>query len=89
METQTIRYNVTFDKKPEYNAIWTLELGESGAFKYGNGTCVVVTVNDRHHALIDTRYEAGITTNFAKWCDEYMSMQFDPSYGPHFERLAD
>lgn len=89
METKTIRYKVTFDRKPEYNATWELELGESGAFKYGNGTCVVVTANGQHHDLIDTRYDSSVIKDFSAWCDDYMSRQFDPDYGSHIERLAD
>lgn len=86
---ETIKYRVTFEKKPEYNGIWVLELGKSGAFNYGNGTCVTVTANGHHHDLIDTRYVAGITQNFGAWCDKYMGNLFDPDFGPHIERLAD
>ena len=88
-DTKKTCYKVTFDKKPKYNATWILELGESGAFKYGNGTCVIVTVNGQHHELIDTRYDNGVIKNFVAWCDDYMSRQFNSDYGPHIERLAD
>lgn len=89
MEKQTIRYRVTFECKPEYDGIWELELGESGAFKYGNGTCVLVTANGKHFDYLDTRYDVGIVQNFAEWCEKYMNMAFNKDYGPHFEKIME
>ena len=86
---EIIKYKVSFAKKPEYNGVWVLELDKSGAFAYGNGTCVAVTANGKHHDLIDTRYEVGITQDFGKWCDEYMSHLFNPEFEPQIERLTD
>ncbi len=83
------KYKVTFAIKPEYNAIWELELTESGAFAYGNQTCVVVTANGHHHDTIDTRYVPGITKRFREWCEEYLGSAFNPDFGPHFELIEE
>lgn len=51
---------------------YTLELHESGAFKYGNGTCVIMRLEGNLPEVYDTRYERGITQDFVGWCDEFM-----------------
>lgn len=61
------------------------ELKESGAFGYGNRTCLVVTEEscltdklserDRKH-VYDTRYEIGIVSDFENWCLKFASVSY-------------
>lgn len=87
--SKSVRYRVTFDSKPEYNAVWEFSLEESGAFHYGNQTCVVITVDGKTHDIIDSRYVAGIETVFEQWCEEYLNDNLNLTLSPHFERLYD
>ena len=87
--SKSVKYRVTFDSKPEYNAVWEFSLEESGAFHYGNQTCVVITVDGKTHDIIDSRYVAGIETVFEQWCEEYLNDNLNLIFGPHFERLYD
>lgn len=86
---KSAKYQVTFDSKPEYNAVWEFTLEKSGSFHYGNQTCVVITVDGKCRSTIDTRYEEGIVSYFEQWCREYLSINLDPKLHPHFERLCD
>lgn len=52
-------------------------LEESGAFGYGNRTCLVVVEDGKYNAdrpervrthVYDTRYEQGIVSDFENWC---------------------
>lgn len=87
--SKSVKYLVTFDSKPEYSAVWEFSLEESGAFHYGNQTCVVITVDGKHHDMIDTRYEVGIVSNFEKWCEEYLTNNLNPDLNPNLDRLYD
>lgn len=82
------KYNVTFEKAPEYNAAWSLELTGSGAFKYGNGTCVVVKREGKTEEVLDTRYNKGILQDFSAWCDDYMRTKFNPDLSPKIELVS-
>ena len=56
-----------------------LELHKSGAFDYGNGTCVEYYdgLNQRP-TMYDTRYETGIVGNFENWADEFIKSLCSP-----------
>lgn len=88
VEKQVIRYRVTFAHLPECNGIWELELCKSGAFGYGNGTYVLVTVNGKSFNYIDTRYERGIVEDFAGWCEKYMRAKFRQDRRLRYEKIA-
>lgn len=81
------KFRVTFERVPEYSAVYQLELHESGAFRYGNQTCVAVLKDGKHIETIDTRYVVGIKENFAKWCEEYTEI-FNNDLGPSIEWLT-
>ena len=87
--SKKVRYLVTVDSNPEYKAVWEFRLEKSGAFKYGNETCIIITVDGKMHGIIDSRYLAGIETKFEQWCEEYLNDNLNPTLGPHFERLYD
>lgn len=57
-DDETFRYVVTLEK--------------SGAFDYGNGTCVSVEINGKHYGAYDTRYETGIVDDFRGWVQEWI-----------------
>lgn len=75
-------YKVVFNE-PKFNAIWTFELTKSGAFNYGNQTCVIIKENSTVKDMLDTRYEKDIVRNFDAWCDDYISHMFNPEYEPN------
>ena len=57
------------------------KLMASGAFQYGNQTCMVVTINDgAPPRLYDTRYEKGCSTPelFRDWSLEFLKQTLDP-----------
>lgn len=85
----TRKYNVTFAKAPEYNATWSFELTESGAFSYGNGTCVIIRENGKVREVVDTRYEKGILQDFAAWCEDFTRSNFNPELEPTFEFVSE
>lgn len=84
---KSVRYEVSFEKAPEYNTVYELQLDESGGFKYGNGTCVVVRIDDKFIEAIDTRYETDIREKFEDWCDEYMKGEFNLDLIPHIKKI--
>lgn len=49
-----MRFNVTLSDGDVLRV--QTELAKSGAFDYGNGTCVIVTVNEDDYQIFDTRY---------------------------------
>lgn len=51
---------------------YTFTLSKSGAFAYGNGTCVGVEINGRIDCGIDTRYDNGVIENFRGWAQEWL-----------------
>ncbi len=81
------KYNVTFAKAPEYNAEFEISLEKSGAFSYGNGTCVVVKRNGKVDEAIDTRYDKAVSRDFDKWCADYLKDKFNPDLEPHIEKM--
>lgn len=69
------KYKVTLDGE-EY--LYELELLKSGSFKYGNGTCMSITINGKKQMEnIDTRYEPDCSpSNFHdfsyNWLKQYV-----------------
>lgn len=66
------------------------ELAESDSFKYGNQTCVGITVENlprdvNNPSVFDTRYESGIKSDFDGWCRRY----FDDYYGKNVEKVEE
>lgn len=57
-----------------------LKLLKSGAFDYGNGTCVVMEweMEGTIPQLFDTRYEKGITKDFKKWALDFIQRYIRP-----------
>ena len=55
----------------------SLELHESGAFEYGNKTCVAWYENGKLKDTFDTRYERGCnsTVAFREWAVEFVKKQ--------------
>lgn len=82
------RYDVTFEKAPEYASTFELYLSEINSFKYGNGSCVVVRRNGEIIEAVDTRYEKGIKERFEEWCDEYMEAKFNKDFVPHITKVV-
>lgn len=80
METARI-YEVKFNK-PEYDATYTFVRQKSGAFAYGNQSCVIVYRNDKVQDCIDTRYDKMVMEDFTAWCEEYLKSAFNPDYEP-------
>ena len=81
MKNQKLKIKIEFEDKElwEYNRTFTFELTDSPAFKYGNGTCVLVA-SDKYKEdskMIDTRYEVGIVSSFEKWCIDWLANNFD------------
>ena len=59
-----------------------MELMPSGAFHYGNQTCLLVTINDgAPPRFYDTRYEAGCSSaeSFHKWSESFLRQMLDPA----------
>jgi hypothetical protein len=83
------KYRVIFERAPEFNAVWSFELGESGAFKYGNGTCVIICAGDKPHDCVDTRYDQTVTQDFGSWCENYMNTCLNSELKPSFEFLIE
>ena len=82
MKNQKVKIKIEFEDKElwEYNRTFTIELFDSPAFQYGNGTSVVVT-SDKYKddaRLIDTRYDTGILTHFEEWCIDWLKNNFNP-----------
>ena len=79
-----IEFKDSYNK--EYDRDFTATLGESGAFQYGNGTCVDIEwgkmANGRtaQNVYIDTRYDTTIKANekdFKKWLVNYFTDNYD------------
>lgn len=84
----TRSFKVTFNR-PEFNATYTFRRMKSGAFAYGNGSCVVVYCNDRVHESYDTRYDQVVMADFGQWCENYLSSHFNAEYEPKWEKSCD
>ena len=59
-----------------------MKLMPSGAFQYGNQTCMVVTINDgAPPRFYDTRYEAGCSSaeRFREWSADFLRRTLDPA----------
>lgn len=84
---KSVRYEVSFEKSPQYNAVYELQLDKIGGFKYGNGTCVVIRRDDIIIDVVDTRYEVGISEKFEDWCDEFMEVKFNQDLVPHIKKI--
>ena len=76
MNNTTKRYNVNFNE-PEYNAEYSLSRGKSGAFQYGNGTCVTFARNEKVLSVIDTRYDPLVMEDFDAWCCDFLMNYFE------------
>lgn len=79
-------YEVTFNK-PEFNATYNFIRDKSGAFQYGNQTCVIILRGDKEHACIDTRYDALVMIDFSKWCENWLKTAFNPDYEPKWKEM--
>lgn len=89
MKEITIRGKINFieDILKQYDCTFEAKLTKSGAFDYGNGTCVVVEYGEypngkkRQPDYIDTRYETSLEKtipSFIEWLNEYFKYKFCP-----------
>ena len=74
---QTKKYIVSFNTKKYEPAKWEFQMGEHPT-PYGNGSSVVIFVNDEFRGICDTRYDREIMKDFGKWCMDYLSECFLP-----------
>ncbi len=77
MKKQIIKMQVTFndEKNTAFNSVFTFTLDKSGAFEYGNRSCVVVERQGNNgkayeNKLLDTRYVT--MTDFKYFCFAYL-----------------
>ena len=59
-----------------------MKLMPSGAFQYGNQTCLLVTINDgAPPRFYDTRYEPGCSSaeSFHKWSESFLRQTLNPA----------
>jgi len=80
MKEQILKFNIDFEspKYADYSGKITFTLSGSPNFSYGNGTCVTIEKEHSETRFSDTRYTKGITTNFEKWCREYLIKHYMP-----------
>ena len=78
-------FGIWKDENPKYNrevdTTVTLELQKSGAFQYGNGTCVGWTENG-YTQVYDTRYDRSLYrdgSNFHDWALNFVKERINPS----------
>ena len=59
-----------------------LELSKSGAFDYGNGTCMGLYLDGKFRDAYDTRYNSGCNTpeKFHKWSMEFIENEMDKRF---------
>jgi hypothetical protein len=79
-------YRVTFNE-PKYNTTYTFRRCKSGAFSYGNGTCVVVERADGWEECYDTRYDREVMKDFSKWCVDFMENYFRKELEARWEEV--
>ena len=77
----TKRYTVEFNQ-PEFDCIYEFKRTKSASFEYGNGSVVLVKMNGRHFATIDTRYDPYVMGDFDKWCRDYLLRTINPEFEP-------
>ena len=79
LATANFRVSGTGNNGKPYSATITATLEKSGAFAYGNGTCMILRWSDRRMSdLYDTRYSAVSPKNFTKFAKEQIeSMVLD------------
>ena len=82
------KFKVTFKNIPEVTYNVTITRDKSGAFNYGNGTCVVVKGIGDMPMVYDTRYDGSVMKDFNGWCNEFLEGYFDPKYGPNVKEVA-
>ena len=77
------RFKVTgkreFDGE-EINTTAELELHESGAFDYGNGTCLLMKFEGGDVQLYDTRYEKVSAETFKEYAQEFINNYIAKGY---------
>lgn len=83
----SVRFRVTLETNPKVNQVWEFQLCKSHAFRYGNGTCVIVTVDGKHFGTLDTRYANDVLEDFEAWAREYIGFRFRADLKPHFELI--
>lgn len=85
----TKKFKVTF-KDTKYNAFYTFSRAKSGAFNYGNGSCVTIErTNDDWWELYDTRYDGLVMKDFTKWCIDWMDGYFRKDLDPKWEEVTE
>ena len=73
---KTRKYAITLNGETYHHRV---ELHESGAFQYGNQTCVAHYDGlNPNPTVYDTRYESGIVSNFEKWADDFIKNWCNP-----------
>lgn len=78
----TKSYFVEFNQ-PEFDCIYEFKRTKSASFEYGNGSVVLVKMNGRHFASVDTRYDHSVMEDFDKWCRDYLLRTINPEFEPH------
>ena len=68
----TEKFKLTFENGNEKEAV--LILSESGAFAYGNQTCMELQIDGEFQDSFDTRYEVGCNSpeSFHEWSLKFM-----------------
>lgn len=80
------KFKVEFNK-PALNAVWEFRRGKSAAFRYGNGTSVVVYTRGSVYSVVDTRYDPSVMTDFGAWCADWLKNNLDPAFEPVFTEI--
>lgn len=84
MKKQVLKGRIEFcdEANKKFDRDFTATLDKSGAFEYGNGTCVVIEFGAMQNGIIpeeklfDTRYEKGITKHFKEWLETYFANNY-------------
>ena len=76
----------TRDDGEEINTTAELELHESGAFDYGNGTCMLMKFEGGDVHMYDTRYEKVSAENFTEYAQNFINDYI--AKGLHAEPVA-
>lgn len=61
MKNEVKKWKVEYDHKDGRSGVVdvTTEISDSGAFKYGNGKCGAIQINDGEQTVYDLRYNHG------------------------------
>ena len=68
--------------RPELNTTFIFKRCKSGAFAYGNGTCVLVKRADGYSEVYDTRYDTLVISDFTAWCENWFDNNINPELNP-------